>query len=625
MIRKEKRDKIVAQSLDEISFSRRYKQGKVSNWQKNEQLYYGDTEKDPGTRANVDLGQMAEHVDTMLSKIDNPLIFKFFKRKEAQLKRAERLNSLRERDSNEDYWNLKDIAGKKQAILYGRAVFAYHADSNNGYAPHLENVDVYDFLIDPSAGGLDIGNAFYMGRYSVIKTRTQLQEGRKEGLYLKSEVDNLLNGSGNADESSQEETNKHYRETLQGTVGRTQDDNPDKYKFWEWYTTFEGEKYYLLMDESGCAIRVEVLKDLFESDMFPFWTYALTPDQTEFWTPSSSDKVRETILAQAKSVNQMLDNSEQINKPQRIIDVTAVEDLASLKYRKDGYIKVKSDVNRVFKTVETPSIKTPIDVFNMLEAVKEKASGLTAGAKGVADEDKVGIYEGNQANTADRFGLLNKTYSFGYQRFAELWEHGVREHLTKKVAVDILGPEGVEVEEVSSRDIFRKNEEFGLTVEASDAELSQSIVEKKARLTLLTQNNANPVQNPKKAYEMMAKTVGFNPEEIRQLMETSEFGDSEIMSEAERDIEAILDGKEVKPNRKATLSYKERFVDYIDDHEEDITDEQFDRITRYIVDVDEVVIANTIKKLEEEKQKMALSGGQPPVEGAKLSSKEITL
>jgi hypothetical protein len=38
---------------------------------------------------------MQEFVHTWLSKIDNPLTFKFTKRKESQLKRVERLNALR--------------------------------------------------------------------------------------------------------------------------------------------------------------------------------------------------------------------------------------------------------------------------------------------------------------------------------------------------------------------------------------------------------------------------------------------------------------------------------------------------------------------------------------------------
>ena len=73
--------------------------------------------------------------------------------------------------------------------------------------------------------------------------------------------------------------------------------------------------------------------------MWPFWTYAPYPDLTEFWTPSPADYVRELIMAQAVSINQMLDNAERVNKPQRIVDVGAIQNLAELKYRRDGYIK----------------------------------------------------------------------------------------------------------------------------------------------------------------------------------------------------------------------------------------------------------------------------------------------
>jgi hypothetical protein len=57
---KDKRDKIVAQALQELTFARRYKQGKVQNWQKNEALYYGKKTSPEASRANVDLGRMQE-------------------------------------------------------------------------------------------------------------------------------------------------------------------------------------------------------------------------------------------------------------------------------------------------------------------------------------------------------------------------------------------------------------------------------------------------------------------------------------------------------------------------------------------------------------------------------------
>lgn len=616
MIRKEIRDLIVTQALDEISFARQYKNGKVTNWQKNEAMYNGVKEKVVDVRANVNLNRMQEFVHTFLSKIDNSLTFKFSHRKTSQVTRVKRLNALKVYDQQKDFWDLKDIVGKKQAIIYGRAIYSYFADSVDGYKAHLENVDVYDFLIDPSGGGIDMESAMYMGRYGVVKTTSELKEGIKSGIYLKYDTNNLISGSGNSTESTQEQTNKQSRTYDTGVTNAQKEiGNKDKFKFWEWYTTYEGERYYLLLSEAGAtAIRVEKLTDVFESGMFPFWSWACYPDLTEFWVISPADYVREMFMAQSVSINQMLDNAEQINRPQRVVDVTMVEDLASLKYRRDGYIKSKGDVTKAVKELPTASINTPIEVFNILETIQEKSSGITAASKGVAEEDKVGIYEGNQANTADRFGLINKAYAFGYQVFARLYEAGVKEHLTKKVAVDILGANGVEIEEISRKDIFWKGDSFNVLVESSNAELALSMAEKKLKLGFLSANAMNPIQNQKKAYEASASINGFTEEEIRQLMDTQEFGDADLMSEAERDIEMILDGKSIAINRKANLAYKQRFVDYVLDNTENITDVQYNALENYISQLQPIIEKNLVTALADQQLKQAITAEPAPMQ-----------
>lgn len=611
-MRKEIRDKIVAQALNEIVFARRHKQGKIKNWQKNEDLYYGKKVPVETSRANVDLSRMQEFVHTLLSKIDNPLIFKFVKRKDAQLKRVQRLNALRTFDAQRDFWDIKDIAGKKQAVIYGRAIYSYFADSHEGYKAHLDNVDVYDFLIDPSGGGIDMERAKYMGAYDVSLDKSDLKAGVKNGIYISTEVKEFLDAGGDADTATPEETNKENRSYGQSvTSPKKEMGNTGKFRFWRWCTTYDGVRYYLVMNENGKCIRIQELSELFESNMWPFWSWAAFIDLTEFWTPSYCDYVREIFMAQAVSVNQALDNSEQINKPMKVVDVDAIENLAELKYRKDGYIKTKggTDVQKAVKIIETPPIDTPLKVFDLLERIQEKSSGLTAATKGIAEEDKVGIYEGNQENTADRFGLLNKSYSFGYQRFSKLYDCGVREHLTKKVAVDILGPEGIEVEEVSRRDIYRKNEEFGILVEDSNAEMALSESEKRTKLQWLEAKLAAQQINIKKGVEMQAQIVGFKDEEARQLLDVSEFGDAEMMSEAERDIEALLDGKDVKPNRLANTAYKQRFVDYMMDHEEDIDEEQAVRLFQYIDSLDDIILMNTMRLAKEKATEMPMEEG----------------
>lgn len=613
MVRKDKREPIIKQALHEITFSRRHKEGKVSNWHKNESMYFGKKEKTEDARANVDLGRMQEHVHTLLSKIDSPLTFKFNKKKDAQYKRVQRLNALKDYDADRDYWDIKDIVAKKQCIIYGRAIFSYFASSEGGYTPHLENVDVYDFLVDPSAGGIDLEQARYMGRWGVVKDRYEIK-GNND--YIKEEVEKLLMGDGNNTTRTTEEINKDNRTyALNYHQTQKEKDSKDKFKFWEWFTTYEGERYYLLMTESGCAIRCEKLSDMFDSGLWPFWSYAAFPDLTEFWTPGYCDYVREIFMAQSKSINQMLDNAEQINKPQKIVDITMVDNLSELKYRRGGnYIKSKGDAGKAVKFVDTPSISTPINVFEQLEKIQERASGVTAAASGVADTDgRATIYEGNQAATADRFGLLNKSYSFGYKRFAKLWEHGVREHLNKKIAVDILGPDGIDIQMIGKSDLFRGKEDYAVMVESSNAELQLSEQKKRTMTAAYAGLLGNPaVPNQKFVVERLMEIAGEEQEAIRQLLDESGHGDAYVMSEAERDIEIILDGAIPRPNRIANTAYKQRFVDYMNDHEEDLDQETFNRMVRYVQSLDEVIVSNMRRKAREEAQRQLAAGAGGP-------------
>ena len=595
-IKKDKRDAISRQAVQELNFARQKKRNKYANWRINEEMYYGKKLNSDDTRANVELGRAQEFVHTLLSKIDTPLTFKFQHRKLSQLKRVARLNSLKEYDSQRDFWDLKDLVGKKQAIIYGRAVFAYHATD---YEPHLENVDVYDFLVDPNAGGIDIEQGKYCGRYGVKKNKYEL----KSGPYIQSVVNELTSV-----EDEQQKIDKRTRELASGQSIDDLEDN-ETFTFWNWFTTHKGDRYYLLMDEHGNAVRCEPLGELFENELFPFWTYATFPDLTEFWTPSHIDYVREIFMAQATSINQMIDNAERVNKPQRVVDALAIQDLGQLKYKKDGYILAQGgvDVARALKQVEVPSIQTPIEVFNVLESIQEKAMGISAAEKGMAETDgRATIYEGNRQTAADRYGLLNKSYSYGYRRFATLYEQGVREHLTKKVAVDILGPEGIEIENISKRDIFRGKESFGVLVESSDAEISASTEKKRTILAFLTAQSQNPALNPKKSIELQAKMSGLDENQTRELLDVSEYGDAEVISEADRDMEDILDGKMPKPNRIANTAYKQRMVNYINDNMEHMTTEQIDRAMMYIDSIDDVVLMNAQRAAVEQAQKEAM-------------------
>lgn len=598
MIHKTTRDKIVAQALDEIQHARWYKQGRINDWHKNENLLWEDKRhkvQSQESRSQVALHKMRGFISTILSKIDSPLLFKFVATHPADHRKAKITNALRERDAELDNWEFKDLLGKEQAILYGRAIYRYKASSENKeYASTLDNVDVYDFLIDPNAGGLDLQKARYLGTYNIELSKQELERGRKDGLYIRDEVKALIEGAGNNNETTQESTNKDNRyEQFKMTTDRELYD-PNIYKFWEWFTTYEGERYYLLLQETGGrAIRVEKLKDITDSDLFPFWSWAVFPSLTEFWTQSFADIAREVFMAQSVSINQMLDNAEQINKPQRAVDTSLVKDISELKFKKSGIIRLKkgADPNKVLRILETPQIDTPLAVYEALENIIQLQTGVTGAIQGVAEEDKVGIYEGNQAATSDRFNLLNKSYSNAYKQFAQLYLWGIKEHLNNRIAVKMIGPDGVEVENIKWNDIKPHNE-FSIAIQSSSSDSASDLIDRRNKLTFLDKYAASGVINPQAAVEIEAEIAGFSPDEIKRLSDMDNSTNTEVMGEAYRDIEDIIQGKEVEPNMIADQYYMKIIFDYMKDKRENLTDKQFFALADYFEAIQPVVMRN---------------------------------
>lgn len=624
---------IIAQALREIRFARNYKQGKVRHWKTNEDLYYSRKISPESSRSNVDLGEMQSYVHTIMSKVDSPLIFKFTKRKSSQLKRVARLNALRVFDQSRDDWDIKDLAGKKQAIIYGRAIYSYYASSVDGeYQPNLDPVDVYDFLIDPSGGGLDLDRARYLGDYGVSYTKEDLEAGIKSGDFDATLTQQLIDGAPNNTDVNQETTNK-YNRTRDTNVWQITKEltGTDKMVFWRWGTTYKGKRYYMLITErGGVAIQIKPLSDITQSinpkykqPRWWYWSYAAFIDLTEFWTPSYCDYVREVVMGKAKSVNEGLDNAEAVNKPQKVVNVGAVRDFASLKYRRDGIIKVKKefDATKAISILTVPQIKTPLEIYKLLDGIQSRASGVTNGDQGAdpnKGDSKLGIYEGNQANSADRFGLFNRSYSFAYKRFATLYQDGAKEHLKMSIEIEILGPDGVQLEPVSKKDIFWKDDYYNIQVQSSNAELALSGEEKKTKMDFLSKQEENPngtPQNKQAAYEIQAEIAGFEDDDIRRLLDTSEYGDAAMFAEADEDIEKILDGQKLTANPIATNAYKARIVYYMDLNSEELTKLQHRALAAYVSTLQPVIMKNMARDIANAKFKAtmaAIASGNPP-------------
>ena len=109
------RNALAKQSLKEIDYSYRYKKARMSSWNKNEDMMNPDRAVSPisaygpasqaDTRTQVPLYKMHGFVQTILSKIDNPLTFKYVKGEAADTKKANLMNAIKEKDAETGRWN----------------------------------------------------------------------------------------------------------------------------------------------------------------------------------------------------------------------------------------------------------------------------------------------------------------------------------------------------------------------------------------------------------------------------------------------------------------------------------------------------------------------------------------
>jgi hypothetical protein len=190
-----------------------------------------------------------------------------------------------------------------------------------------------------------------------------------------------------------------------------------------------------------------------------------------------------------------------------------------------------------------------------------------------------------------------------------LWQWGVKEHLIKKVAIDLIGPDGIETEEIKRTDIFNKTDNicscFRVKVESSNQQKNEYIDKQNAKVLMLEKQMSDELQLPeskrvmnyKKAFEIKAKTVGFNEDEVKELLDLSEYADEELMAEAAEDIESILEGETLKPNPAANNAYKQKFVDFMMDHGDDMEKPIATAMIKYVRSLDKVIYANEARDL----------------------------
>jgi hypothetical protein len=423
--------------------------------------------------------------------------------------------------------------------------------------------------------------------------------------YIKTAIKNIIVSDGDGDTTTRQDEDKRYRQQSLGVYKSVVDVESDVYKFYRWITTDHetGERYYLVFDDNKRCIRCQKWTDIQKSGLYPWYYWAAYPEPDEFWSRGPLEVSRMTLNAQEKSINQLLDNADMINDPQKVYNADVIRNVSELKWKRRSLIAVSGvdNVNNAVATLDVPTLQTPTETYSILDGIQQSVSGVTADVAGVSEAEKVGVYEGNVQQANDRFALMQDSYEQGYYRLALLFREAIKQHFTKKTAIKIMGSRGYTFMSVTPEMIKMHDNDFDVLISSKSQEQGVDMEKDKAKIEFLNKYLELGILNPKRVFEEGAKIVGFEDDEIKSLLDTQNYINNEARAYAESNMQRILKGKAPEIYYDADESYVREFKSLFGPMSEILNKkpEFANAISKHIVDTMEMIADNQDQTMEE--------------------------
>ena len=179
-----------------------FKKPRIQRLSKYYKLYDGKVDKKLRQIFNIPIPVFSGLVDTLNAQYDTPIELQFGHNDPSDYFKAEKINAAwqteKSTNSYNTMWDSKLRLARQDAIMTGRAILKYTAESDPEYKSTLEVVNLKNFHFQPR-GGLWLENHLFSGEEGIEKTREDLIAGAKSGYYDKEQVVALIGRSGDKD------------------------------------------------------------------------------------------------------------------------------------------------------------------------------------------------------------------------------------------------------------------------------------------------------------------------------------------------------------------------------------------------------------------------------------------
>lgn len=596
----------------QVEASMEFKQPRMKEISENESIYLGKKRPALKNRFNVpfDTIVMQGDIDTVLSKSDDRPSLDFDSEVEEAKRCAMKLSSAFDRESSDDKgrWSAKDRLAKKMAYLAGRALFEKYSyyDKKKGYVDVLKVEDHYNFQCEPG-GGPYLEDHLGVGTINNFFGKDQLMKGTESELYDKAEVQKLINSD---DAAVQKKTKDDYQniENRYRAMGLDLAQHnyvgQQMFNLVKWEMEFEGERVYMLFDmRTGACVRFCALTEVSPSNRYT-WTSWATHEEFVFWSRAYADTIKPVGEVYRVLVNQMLENINKRNWNMRAYDPSVFTDSAKLLYSPDGLVKANlkpgmtSVAQGIFELQTPETTSVTLNAMEWLDSFFGQKSGITPGDQGNTQDQKVGIYYGNQQQTAERFSLLNKQYVQCYIDLGILFDWGIYECMPQDYMVKVIGIDGIGWEKLTKEDL---EPDFSVRITSTNASAAENQLKASKKTDAITQILGSQLLIGKVSGSWLVEEIlrngGYTDESVRVALDTQTDGTREVLLRAAESIRKIVDGEwPVKLVYNATTGFLQKIVDYANEHADEMSMDIFHKLNIYATAHQQIVIENMTRK-----------------------------
>lgn len=579
---------------------------RLAQIQKIEDAYNNKPRKALKGRFNVPLPIMSGFIDTYKSKIDEFPNLNFTRTKESDLKIAKKVTGFYQYQSGPDQgnWQQADRMAKHLAMFSGRGIYYMFSESKPKFRTVVSAVDYYDFIFEPR-GGVNLENHRITGSLNIFRDKYEILRGIDMGIYDKGQATLLLNG---ATPTSQKEISsiileKNNRMSSMGLdipIAEAYAGTPI-FNLTQVCMEFEGDRWYCLFDySSGYVLRLEKMNYVLGSDLYPYDSFSTNEDPYNFANKAPADDQYPVAEAMIELFNQAMDNLAKRGYNMRAFNSNVFKNPAELKWKPEGLIAAEAeagvDLRNAIMDLKTEDNSGSVTrLMGFLDSFMGKKSGINDGSQAQSNPDmKVAVYLGDQQQAAERIEYTSQMYRELHVRLGKRFVDGLKANMPQKMAVQIIGMNGVEWDELRKEDIT----EFDISITGGTAQKKiEEMRSQKQETTLaliIKDQTLKSRVNPDWLAEAILRHGDFTEEEIKRALDINNFGDQEIMSEAAKACEMILEGKQPKINKGATSGFMQKIVDFATENEMD--SKTYDALMNYAMSHYDIAMKNMERK-----------------------------